>query len=104
VARVAWSPQAIRDLESIGAHIARDSPAIAQAFVDRIVRAVARLSDFPMSGRMVPEFRRADIREVLFGHYRIVYLLDEHVATIVTIFHGSRRLDSAHLPPGMANP
>ena len=34
---VAWSPEAVEDLESIGAYIERDSPFYARAVVSRIV-------------------------------------------------------------------
>jgi len=34
---VAWSPEAVEDLESIGAYIERDSPFYARAVVGRIV-------------------------------------------------------------------
>ena len=52
---VVWSPQAMRDIESVRAFIAQDSPAYAKLEARRIVAAVERLQLFPESGRMVPE-------------------------------------------------
>lgn len=73
--RVIWSPAAVADLESTRAYIARDSPSHADIVVRRIVAAVERLASFPKSGRMVPEFARPALREVIVRPYRVVYRL-----------------------------
>ena len=87
-----WSPQALRDLESIRAFIAQDSDRYAELVVRRLVGAVERLRSFPESGRVVPERRDPMIREVLLGSYRVVYRLAPGQAEIVTVFRGSRLL------------
>jgi toxin ParE1/3/4 len=51
------------------------------------------LDIFPERGRKVPEFDRADIREILVGNYRLIYLLAPTTIIIVTILHTSRDLD-----------
>jgi plasmid stabilization system protein ParE len=91
VTSVNWSPQAIRDVESIRAFIAQDSPSYAELEVLRIVGAVERLRSFPESGRLLPERRDGAIREVIASPYRIVYRLRSGVAEIVTVFRGSRQ-------------
>ena len=53
--QIIWSPQALRDIESIRAYIAQDSPRVAELVVGRIIKAVERLRTFPESGRKVPE-------------------------------------------------
>ena len=45
-----------------------------------------------MSGRIVPEYRRQDLREVLQGNYRIVYLVRKDAIEVVTVFEGHRLL------------
>jgi len=91
VTSVIWSPQAIRDVESIRAFIAQDSPSYAHLEARRIVAAVERLRAFPESGRPVPEREDSTIREVITSPYRIVYRLRGNVAEIVTVFRGSRQ-------------
>lgn len=93
--QVIWAPQAIQDVEAIRAHVARDSAHYANLVVERIVAAVERLQDDPLSGRVVPELGDESIREVIHGSYRIVYRLRHGVAEIATVFHGARlfRLD-----------
>lgn len=88
---VIWSPQAIRDIESIRAFIAQDSPAYAELEARRIVAAAERLQMFPESGRLVPERRDPAVREVVASPYRIVYRLRDGVAEVVTVFRASRQ-------------
>jgi toxin ParE1/3/4 len=90
VTSIAWSPQAIRDVESIRAFIAQDSPAYADLVARRIVAAVERLHSFPESGRLVPERQDPSIREVVLSPFRIVYRLRGGIAEIATVFRGSR--------------
>ena len=87
---VVWSPQAVRDVESIRAFIAQDSPAYAELMARRIVAAAERLQSFPESGRLVPERQDPAIREVILSPFRIVYRLRGGVAEIVTVFRGSK--------------
>ena len=87
---VRWTPQALEDLEAIRLYVARDSVQYAALLVERLFTAVDRLEAFPESGRIVPEFQRRDLREVIIGSYRIVYRLHAERAVILTVFHGAR--------------
>ena len=98
MARIRWTNQALADLEAIGNFIARDAPSVAQVFVDNVFEAVKRLEVFPRSGRVVPEIGQEDIREILFGSYRIVYVVGEEEVNILTVFHASRPLRPSDLP------
>ena len=71
--QVVWSPSSLEDLDAIAEFISRDSMAYASVFVQRILAHVVKLSEFPHSGRIVPEYGREDLREFLFKNYRIVY-------------------------------
>ena len=53
--KLIWSPQSLRDLESIRDYVATDSPRYAALVVERIIQGVERLASFPESGRVVPE-------------------------------------------------
>jgi plasmid stabilization system protein ParE len=90
VTELIWSPRAAADLEEIRAFIEVDSPAWADLTVRRLVAAAERLRQFPESGRMVPERQSQELREVISGHYRIVYRLGSTTAEIATVFRGSR--------------
>lgn len=92
MSRVVWTLQAIEDVEAIRAYIARDSRHFADLFAERIIAAVDRLAIHPESGRVVPEFGRSDLREVVLSAYRIVYRLAGDDVAILSVFHAARLL------------
>ncbi len=91
--RIYWTRQAREDLRAIRAHIARDAPVTASAFVRRLRQAVSRLRELPFSGQVVPEIGREDVREILRGNYRLIYRVTEKTRVdIIAVFHGARIL------------
>ena len=90
MSRLIWSPRAIADLEAIRDHIAADSEQYASLVVARLIAGPERLLRFPESGRMVPEFGRPNLRELVLRPYRIVYRLQGDVVEIATVFHAAR--------------
>lgn len=86
-----WSPQAIRDVESIRAFIAQDSPSYADLEARRVVSAVERLRSFLESGRPVPERQDPTIRDVITPPYRIVYRLRGGIVEVAAVFRASRQ-------------
>ena len=101
--RLVWTEQAVADLEGIREFIARDSPRYAEIVVLRLVEAAERLRQFPRSGRVVPELGREDVREVLWGTYRLVYRVAAEEAQVLTVFRASRLLPLRE-PPGPEPP
>ncbi len=95
MARVIWSPQALKDLEAIGDYLAREAPAYAQTFVDGAFAAVERLEVFPNSGRAVPEIDDAALREIIYRGYRVFHLVsgsgDETEVEVLSVFHSTRQ-------------
>lgn len=90
---VVWTEEAADDLEAVRNYIARDSPHYATAVCADILEAVRQLETFPESGRVVPELKHEDLRELIRGSYRIVYRLRSlERVEILTIFHGARLL------------
>ena len=55
MAAVAWSPEALDDLEAVHNHLATSSPSFAAIYVKRLVRAVDGLETVPGMGRKVGE-------------------------------------------------
>jgi toxin ParE1/3/4 len=88
--QVVWSARAIEDVDEIAAYIARDSAAYASMVVRKILDATRGLANFPLSGRIVPEFRDETLREKLVYSYRIIYRVENEMVTIVTVIHGRR--------------
>jgi toxin ParE1/3/4 len=90
--RVVWSPRALADVEAIATYIAADSSFYANAVGRKIVATTKSLAQFPMSGRMVPEFDDESIRELIFYSYRLIYKVEPHQVTIAAVIHGRRML------------
>ena len=92
--KIVWTDVAAADLANIHAYISKDSSFYARAVVAQILSAVDQLEYFPKSGRIVPEFKKENIREFLTGNYRVIYdLVDAHAkARILTVIHGARLL------------
>lgn len=89
---LAWSPEAIEDIESIASHIERDSPWYAKAVASKIVEAAEAIPEFPELGRIVPEIGDPAIRERFVYSYRIIYRLEPERALVAAVIHGSRLL------------
>jgi len=94
VAQLVWSPAALADLAGVCDYISRDSEHYAKLFAQRIFAAVEMLALFPESGRIVPEYDRRDLRELLFQDYRIVYRVRENEVQIAAVVHGARLLSN----------
>jgi toxin ParE1/3/4 len=92
--QVVWSPKAIEDVEEIASYIAKDSVAYAAAVVRKILDTTGNLSNFPLSGRIVPELGDPAIREKLVYSYRVIYRVEVETITIAAVIHGKRLLDS----------
>jgi len=90
--KLRWSPRARRDLLEIGRYISMDNPAAARRWVERLRQRAHHAAEHPQAGRVVPEYSRPELREVLIRSYRIVYFVGGDAIEIVTVFEGHRRL------------
>jgi len=93
MAEVRWTDQSIYDIENIAEFIAKDSETYARIQVERIFEETEILEGFPFAGRVVPELKDKNIREIIFGTYRIIYrIFSKSQVDILTIHHSSRLL------------
>jgi toxin ParE1/3/4 len=89
--RVAWTDRGKARLRQIRAYIAKDQPLNADRFVDRLTRRVEQLVEHPRSGKIVEQYQRDDLRELIESSYRIIYLILEDRIDILTV-RDSRRV------------
>jgi len=87
---VIWVPSAIDDLRKIQEYIARDSMNYARKFTEDAFNSTERLTIFPKSGRVVPEYGNPNIREIGHGSYRIIYELVNGEVHVLAVIHGRR--------------
>lgn len=93
--KVIWADAAVIDLDSAAEYISKDSPAYAASFVLRSLEAARSLRDLPERGRIVPELKREDIREIFVHSYRMIYRVEELRVSIVAFIHGRRDFSQA---------
>jgi len=90
--RIVWSPRAADQFERICDYIGEDSLVYAHIFAQKVVAIVKTIPAFVRSGRIVPEYRDENLREKIYGNYRIVYRIKEDHVEEVAICHGSQLL------------
>ena len=71
--QVRWTARGRDDLVAVRDYIASENLLVALWVAARIVTATERLSDFALSGRVVPEHERSGVRELMVRQYRIAY-------------------------------
>lgn len=89
--RIFWTDAALGQLEAIREYLARTSPEYAQRTAERLVKRSEQIAAFPNSGRMVPEYEIGDVRQVVEGSYRLIYLIKEEQIEILAIIHTARK-------------
>ena len=93
--KVIWADGAVADLDAAADYISKDSSAYAAAFVLRSLEQARSLGNLPERGRVVPEFKREDIREIFVFSYRLIYRIDELRVSVLAFIHGRRDFSQA---------
>lgn len=83
--------QAIRDMNSIWAYIAKDSEEAATRLVDKFLEEFENLAAMPGTGRRREELAPG-LHSFPVGNYLIFYRIESEIIRIVRIVHGSRDL------------
>ena len=78
----------MQQLASITLYISRTSPLYAERTVERILRRVDTLAEFPDIGLRATEAEDEHVREVPEHPYRILYLAQPSRVDILAIVHG----------------
>lgn len=84
---VIWSEPAVADLRSIHDHIAANSRIYAVKVVQEIREKVDVLDEFPAIGRVVPEIRDNNVRELSLYSYRIIYETRSGSVFVLAVVH-----------------
>ena len=90
--KVIWSPLAVERTSEIAEYIAIDNPSAAVLWVEKVFEKVELLQVSPQMVREVPEIARKDIREIIFGNYRISYRIEKTKISVLTLRHGKQIL------------
>jgi plasmid stabilization system protein ParE len=94
VAEIVWTLEAGRCLENIHDYIAADDPTAAHKVATGIYEKIQLLRSYPRLGQRYEPVVTREVREILFGHYRIAYLVkSEERIEILGIFHGAMDIE-----------
>ena len=96
--KIIWSPLALERVRDITRYIARDKPSAAENWVKNLFKVVGRIEKHPQSCRIVPELNRHDVREVIYGNYRVIYRVADDIH-ILTVRHGRQLMNDEVLEP-----
>ncbi len=89
MAKIRWSHEAEQWLKEIYEYIAQDNPTAAGKVVSGIYDKAQVLIDFPELGHKYRDEPEGDIRILLYGHYRIAYIITDDYIDILGVFHGA---------------
>jgi toxin ParE1/3/4 len=92
--KVVWTDTALDHLEAIHAYIAKTSSDYALRVVDRLTRRSQQIAEFPQSGRELPEYELAQVREVIEGAYRLIYHIKADQIEVLAVIHAFCKLRS----------
>lgn len=93
MAQIIWTEPALADLNEIAEYIALDKAQAARRLVQKILRNVGQLEQFPELGRKPPELENPAYREIIVNPCRIFYRLDTlDTVYILYVMRGERQL------------
>ena len=90
--KIIWSPLAIDRASEIAEYIAQDKPSASEKWINTVFSKVEQLKPSPEIGRIVPEIRNDQFRELIYGNYSIIYRIEKNQISILTIRHGKQIL------------
>lgn len=91
--RVVFAPAARSQFLSAVAFIHAEDPSAARTFRKKVKSSLSRLSEFPASGRVLPEFPDLPFRELIVTPYRFFYRVKGKTVWIVAVWHGAQLPD-----------
>jgi toxin ParE1/3/4 len=88
--KVLWTDSAVAQLQALHDYIAQTSPEYARQIVKSVDETFHANRKFSLSGRMVPEYEINEVREVIDGRYRIIYLIGDTYVHVLALIHEAR--------------
>ena len=98
MAEINWTDEAEAWLKKIYDYIAEDDCNTAARVVNSIHKRAEIIRDFPFSGQRLLDWEDRHIHILLYGHYRIAYLIKEDSnIDILGVFHDALDIEK-YLP------
>ena len=92
--KVRLTDSAINDLRELLLYYEEQLvPQVGQRIITEILDRIDTLIDNPDIGRVVPEFSTDNIRELIHKPFRVVYLRESSIISIVRVWRSERILE-----------
>ena len=90
---VLMHPDAGGDIDGIECFIALDSSSRAVAWREMLLGRIESLSRMPRRCRKALESRKLgqEVRQMLFGDYRVLFVISDRTVIVLHVRHGARR-------------
>jgi plasmid stabilization system protein ParE len=88
--RVLFTPKGRRQFLKAVAYIYRDNPSASLSFRNKAEKTLSRLTKFPESGRLIPEFSDLPFREVIVRPYRFFYKVKDEIVWIIAVWQSAQ--------------
>lgn len=85
--KVIWSAEAAEQLHEITGYVSERNPQAARRIAADLLKRSRLLAQPALTGRRLPEFPDADLRELLERPYRLIYRITENRIEIVALKH-----------------
>ncbi|ESQ16897.1 MAG TPA: type II toxin-antitoxin system RelE/ParE family toxin [Chromatiaceae bacterium] len=92
MAEIRWTEEALKWFRNIYDYISEDNSIAAQKVIEGIYEKTQLLANFPEIGYKYRDETDGQVRILLYGHYRIAYLIKQDDVEILGIFHGSMEI------------
>ena len=93
MAEIRWTEEAVKWLRNIYDYISEDNAVAAQNVIEGIYEKTQILEMFPEIGYKYRNEPDGEVRVLLYGHYRIAYLIKQDAVDVLGVFHGSMEID-----------
>jgi plasmid stabilization system protein ParE len=99
MAKLIWTDESLAWLREIGDYLAKNSQVAAVRVLEGIIEKAELLCRHPRSGGQLLDIYDREVREILYGHYRIIYEFAEadDAVYVLAVIHSSMDIDRLQL-------
>jgi len=91
--KITFAVSALHDLEDVLEYCKEQKvPHVGEKLVSKVIKDIELLTDHPEIGRIVPEFNKDFLRELIRPPFRIIYRKDKKSIRIVRVWRSERLL------------
>ncbi|RLD50826.1 MAG: type II toxin-antitoxin system RelE/ParE family toxin [Bacteroidetes bacterium] len=90
---IRWTEESYKWLQDIYTYISEDKPAAAKSVIEGIYEKSQILKTFPKIGYKYRDEPEGEVRILLYGHYRIAYIIKHETIEILGVFHGAMDIE-----------